>query len=122
MIDVSILTNDERGNDTGRISAIHLDDALELNWGEIGSAPSYRLVARKFFFLQRHRYDVHGIREWYGNWCWTGIGLSAEDTARLLNACSKDDRWHVEGGWCDLSDAFVEGKVTPELLAELETS
>jgi hypothetical protein len=33
--------------------------------------------------------------------------------AKLLNYLSEDDRWHCDGGWCDLTDAYTEAKVTP---------
>lgn len=116
---VSFCTNDEHGNDTGKVCAVHLDDgAIELQWGEIGSEPTYRIVG-SFLWLQRRRYDIGGIRTWYGNWCWTGIALKPTEAAKLLNNLTKDDRWHCEGGWCDLSDAFVAGEVTPEMLLEV---
>jgi hypothetical protein len=57
---------------------------------------------------------------WYGNWCWTGIAMDFSEVTRLLNYLATDDRWHNEGGWCDLCDAYSAGKVTQELLYEVE--
>lgn len=118
---VSLCTNNPRnGDDTGRVSAVHLDDeAIELAWGEIGSEPRYSFHGDSLgysMFLGRKRFRVLGKTDWYGNWCWTGVPMEAQEVVKLLNHLSKDDRWHCEGGWCDLTDAFTDGKVTLELL------
>lgn len=117
---ISLETNDAHGNDTGKVSAIQLDDAIDLQWGEIGTERGYRIVAGRYLFLQRQRYEITGTQTWYGNWCWTGVVMDATEAVKLLNNLSKEDRWHCEGGWCDLTDAFAEGKVTQELLEDLE--
>jgi hypothetical protein len=113
---LSFATNDDHGNDTGRVSAIHLDDALELQWGEIGSEPRYS-VEGSLLRISRRKFIISGVRTWYGNMVWTGIALDDDEAVRLLNYLSEDDRWHCEGGWCDLSDAYVEGKVTRALIS-----
>ena len=119
----SLATNDEHGIDTGRVSAIQLDDAIDLQWGEIGSEPRYS-VARTdqgyYLRLSRKRFRILGKGDWYGNWCWTAITMEKSEAAKFLNYLSEDDRWHCEGGWCDLTDRYTERKITPELLQELE--
>jgi hypothetical protein len=120
-VTISLATNDEHGNETGKLSAVQLGNgALDLQWGEIGSEPRYRLLYRKFLFIQRRRYDVTAVHAWYGNWCWTGVSMQASEAVKLLNNLSNDDRWHCEGGWCDLSDAYAVGAVTAELLADVD--
>jgi len=46
--------------------------------------------------------------------------MTTPEAARLLNYLSLDDRWHCEGEWCDLTDAYAIAKVTPELLADVD--
>ena len=113
---ISICTNDDHGNNTGKVCAVQLDDALELRWEEMGREPRYSL-SNGILRFSRNRFRYLGFTTWYGNWCWTGVTMDDEEAARFLNYLSQDERWHCEGGWCDLSDAYAEGKVTPEMLA-----
>jgi hypothetical protein len=115
---ISLATNDEHGQDTGRVYAIQIEDAIDLQWGERGTEPKYSIDGG-LLKLSRRRFPLWGKRDWYGNWCWTGVVTDLCWAARLLNYVSQDDRWHCEGGWCDLTDAFSEGKVTPAMLTEL---
>src|SRR5208283_4254485 len=99
--------------------AIQLEDAIDLHWGEIGSEPHYSVLrtAKGYFLrLSRQRFRILGKNDWYGNWCWTAITMERSEAVRFLNYLSGDDRWHCEGGWCDLTDSYTEGKITPELL------
>jgi hypothetical protein len=119
----SLATNDEHGVDTGRVSAIQFEDAIDLQWGEIGSEPAYSTSRTKDGYilrLGRKRFKILGRGDWYGNWCWTGITMTLETAVEFLNYLSRDDRWHCEGGWCDLTDAYSEGKVTAELMLGVE--
>jgi len=118
----SLCTNDEHGVDTGRVCAIQLDDAIDLHWGEIGSEPRYsafRTNAGYILRLGRKRFNILGKSDWYGNWCWTAITMKLADAVGFLNHLSRDDRWHCEGGLCDLTDLFTEGKITSDILETL---
>jgi hypothetical protein len=119
---ISLCTNDEHGIDTGRVAAIHIGNgALELAWGEIGSEPRYSMARTdKGYLLRfgRKHFPALGKTDWYGNWCWTAVPMLAEDAAIFLNHLSTEDRWHCEGGWCDLSDAYCDGKVTAAMVIE----
>ena len=119
---ISLATNDDHGNDTGRVSAIQLGNGgIDLQWGEIGSEPRYS-VRGGLLHLSRRRFKILGGKhEWVGNWCWSAVTMTAQETARFLNYLSLDDRWHCEGGLCDLTDAYAEAKVTPELLADVDS-
>jgi hypothetical protein len=112
---VSIATNDDHGNDTGRISAIQIGDAIDLHWGEMYSEPRYSIRDHQLR-LQRQNFAISGSHTWYGNWCWNAVSMDDAEAAKLLNHLSKDDRWHCEGGWCDLTDAYTEGKVEDAML------
>jgi hypothetical protein len=111
----SLCTNDEHGVDTGRVCAVQLDDAIDLHWGEMGSEPRYSIDGRVLRLSRRH-FQITGKQEWYGNWCWTGVSMELAEAVEFLNYLSRDDRWHCEGGWCDLTDAYADGIVTPELI------
>jgi len=121
---VSLATNDAHGVDTGRVSAIQLGNgAIDLQWGEIGSEPRYSVSRTDDGYIlriSRKRFRVLGKTDWYGNWCWTAVPMEMDEAVKLLNYLSGDDRWHCEGGWCDLTDAYTEAKVTPELLADVD--
>ena len=120
----SLATNDAHGNDTGKVSAIQLEDAIDLQWGEIGSEPRYSIsrdTEGYILKLSRKRFRILGKTDWYGNWCWTAIPMKMSEAVKFLNYLSADDRWHCEGGWCDLTDAYVEAKVTPELLEDVRS-
>ena len=122
---ISLCTNDEHGNDTGRVFAVHLDDAVELQWSESGTEPRYSIwhgnlrLSRKTFSIQGKTFSIQGKTDRYGNWCWTGVTMRPAEICRLLNYLSQDDRWHCEGGWCDLTDAYCKGEVLPHLLKEI---
>ena len=116
---VSLATNDEHGIDTGRVCAVQIGEGIDLQWGERGSEPRYSFRGR-FLWLSHRRFEVlAGKHEWYGNWCWSAVTMTAYEAARFLNYLSLDDRWHCEGGLCDLTDAYTVAKVTPELLADV---
>ena len=115
----SLATNDEHGVDTGHVSAIQLDDAIDLHWGEIGSEPRYSIDGL-VLKLSRQKFPILVKADWYGNWCWTAVTMDYCWAAKFLNYLSADDRWHCEGGWCDLTDKYCKGKITPELLYALE--
>jgi hypothetical protein len=120
---ISLATNDVHGNDTGRVSAIQLGNgAIDLQWGAIGSEPRYSVSRTDDGYIlriSRKRFHALGKTDWYGNWCWTGVPMEMAEAVKLLNYLSADDRWHCEGGWCDLTNAYTEAKVTPELLADI---
>jgi len=115
MVIVSLCTNDNHGNDTGHVSAIDLGEAIDLQWAEIGHEPRYS-IEQKVLTIQRKKFAITGRTEWLGNWCWTGVSMVETEAARLLNHLSKDTRWHCEGGWCDLTEAYESGDVIPENL------
>ena len=121
---ISLATNDEHGNDTGRVSASQWGDgAIDLQWGEIGSEPRYSVSRTNDGYilrLSRKRFRALGRTDWYGNWCWTAVPMEIAEAVKFLNYLSTDDRWHCEGGWCDLTDAYTEAKVTAELLADID--
>ena len=50
-IAVSLATNDAHGNSTGRVSAVHVEDAIDLQWEEIGGGLRYSMIGftRVFF-------------------------------------------------------------------------
>ena len=112
---ISLLTNDDFGNDTGRVRAIQVEDAIDLEWEVVGRGPKYR-IKDGFLHLSRATFPITGKRDWYGNWCWTAVSMGMEQACAFLNWLSKEERWHCEGGYCDLTDAWVEAKVTPDLL------
>ena len=58
--------------------------------------------------------------DWYGNMAWTGVSMSNAAAAALLNYLSKEPRWHCDGGWCELTDAYEKGEVTAEMLEDVE--
>jgi hypothetical protein len=115
---ISLATNDANGVDTGHVCAIQLDEAIDLRWGEIGSEPSYSIDGL-VLKISRQRFPIFGKQHWYGNCCWTAVTMDLCWATKLLNYLSGDDRWHCEGGWCDLTDAYAEGKVTPQLLEKV---
>lgn len=115
---VSLATNDEHGIDTGRVSAVQIGDEIDLQWGERGSEPRYSFSGN-FLCLSRRRFEVLSGKH-VGNWCWSAVTMTTPEAARLLNYLSLDDRWHCEGGVCDLTDAYAIAKVTPELLADVD--
>ena len=114
---ISLATNDEHGNPTEHVSAVQIGEAIDLQWGEIGSEPRYSIDGM-VLKVSRQRFPILGKQKWYGNWCWTAVTMDGCWAAKFLNYLSGDDRWHCEGGWCDLTDAYTEAKVTPELLAD----
>jgi hypothetical protein len=118
---IELCTNDEHGVDTGHVCAVQVGEAIDLQWGEIGSEPTYSMSRDdKGYILRlgRKRFRALGKTDWYGNWCWTAVPMETAEAVKLLNHLSTDDRWHVEGGWCDLTDAYTDAKITAELLSE----
>ena len=122
LVIVSLATNDpDNGNETDRVTAVQLyDDALDLQWGEWpqSSAPRWSIKNGRLK-ISRRKFAVKSTKDWYGNWCWTGVWMEAEEAVKLLNYLSQDDRWHCEGGYCDLCDAYAAHAVTADLLAEV---
>lgn len=117
-IHISLCTNDpDNGMDTGKVSAIHVGSALELAWGEIGSEPRYKIEGNILKFSRQH-FNVAGVRDWEGNWCWTGIWMLPDVAAEFLKYIHADDRWHNEGGWADFSDLYEAETLTPIWLEE----
>jgi hypothetical protein len=119
----SLATNDEHGEDTRRVSAIQLDDAIDLHWEFIGREPRYsvtRTAEGYWLRLSRQRFKILGKNDWYGNWCWTAITMDIDEAGRFLNYLSTENRWHCEGGYCDLTDKYEQHNVTAKLLRDLE--
>ena len=113
---VSLCTNNWRnGEDTGHVSAVQVGDSIDLQWGEIGSEPRYS-ITDEGLKISHKTFPIRSKRDWYGNWCWTGVSMDEQIAVSLLNYLSKDERWHCEGGVCDLTDAYTDGKVTQEIL------
>ena len=112
---VSLATNDEHGNSTGRVSAVHIEDAIELQWEEIGDGPRYS-IEDDVLQISHHKTPIYTSQDWYGNMVWTGVSMSKAAAAALLNALSKEPRWHCEGGWVELTEAYEKGEVTAQHL------
>lgn len=118
LVIVSLCTNDYRnGLDTEHVKAVDIGGAIDIHWTGAGLGPTCRVVS-SFLTIGRKKFPVRSFKEWYGNWCWNAVGMSPKAASDLLNHLSKDDRWVCEGGICDLTDAFDQGKVSAEILAE----
>ena len=116
---VSLATNDDHGNSTGRVSAVEVGGAIELEWAGSGVCPRYS-IQEGVLRLSRGKFRIGGVREWYGTMCWTGVAMGNRTAAALLNYLSKEARWHCGGDLCDLTDAYDKGQVTEQLLKGLQ--
>lgn len=91
--EVSLCVNDpDNGRPIGHVSSVHLkttDNArLELEGSMLYDRdnPTFSIdEAHKRMRVGRHVYPIAGYKNWYGNWCWDGVGMRLKDAQRLAH-------------------------------------
>lgn len=113
VLHIALATNDPRnGQDTGRVRAIQPGLAIDLQWGDLGREPRYH-IKDGYLWIHGDKFLITGQRDWVGNWCWRSVQMPIQEACRFLNSLSRNDRWHLEGGICDITDLYEKGKLTP---------
>ena len=114
---VGLACNDYRNGDfTGKATAIHIGDALELEPTLLYGGLSVRRGGDSIR-LGRLKMHCFGYRTWYGNWCWDAVRIGIRDAAKLANYLKKNG-WQCTGGLCDVCDKWEAGALTADDLRE----
>ncbi len=102
MYAISLACNDDHGNFSGRVDAIHIDDLLQLEGDPL------RLALGAQTIIEGLAVRARGYIQWYGNWCWDAIKLDEHDTARLIEHLRRK-HWTVLEGYANLVAAYDSG-------------
>ena len=86
LVQLSLACNDHRnGVFGGRVSSIAFGDELHLDCVYANVSMHCELLGCRRLRLGRVRFNYHGEREWWGNWCWNLYLIRAAVAANLAN-------------------------------------
>lgn len=117
-IHLTLCTNDDHGEQSGFVTAIHLDDALELECHLIPSNTRIRFEKGRMK-ISRRWFPILGSRGWVGNIFWTGVAVSPQVAADIFNYVKGLRYWDSVGGWVEISDKWDAGTLCGDDLKEV---
>jgi hypothetical protein len=90
-VDVMLACNSPRnGMPEGRVDRVDIPGVIELSGDDLPCS-----VGRSGLEVAGQRFTVLGFADWVGNWCWSQVKLSPDDTLRLLELL-RERHWTCE--------------------------
>jgi hypothetical protein len=122
VVRVSFCCNDERGNQSGRARAVHVEDdgeTIELESPWISETEDFRgyplfdwstdtATGISIVRVGHLRVQALGLQVWFGNVFWNAVRIGRTDAKRLVNYLVETRNWQILAG-PDVSDLLPAG-------------
>jgi hypothetical protein len=63
-----------------------------------GRVPVIQFIGEKLMRISRQNFEIIGVKDWYGNWCWNAVTMERDEAKRLFRWLARKPWFSPESG------------------------